>query len=130
MRTKIIQIADILSQAVFIVVKIALGDNKDKPAETEEKLINSTQKYEKLSDEEADNLINVYLESLDNISRFFGEWEERDDDDKYDEFLHYFYHLDNIIKNMEFNGMIVQSKDEDGTNVIDIPKLARGRDDN
>ena len=130
MRTKIIQIADILSQAVFIVVKIALGDNKTKQIETEEQPIEGLPQCESLSEEEADNLINVYLGSLDKISKFFGEWDEKDDDDKYDEFLHYFYHLEEIIRKMEHHGMIVQSKNEDGTNIIDIPNLERGRNDN
>ena len=130
MRNKIIQIAEILSQAAFMVVKIAFGDNKTKQVETEEQPIEDSPQCERLSEEETDNLTNIYLESLNKIGEFFCEWDERNDDDKHDEFLHYFYHLEEIIRKMEHYGMIVQCKDKDGTNIIDIPNLERGKNDN
>ena len=128
MRKKIIQLADILSQAAFMVVKIAIGNDKTSSEEEHHKLQDTQE--ELLDEAGVDDLINQYLGQLDNMNKFFGDWDKREDDDKFDEFLHYFYHLQEIINKMEVNGMIKQSTDEQGTTIIEIPKLEKGRDDN
>ena len=116
MRKKLSKLAHIFGHSLIEAIGVVLGHD-----EAEQNTV------EKPSDDELQSLIDVYCETLENTRQLFVSWEERGDD-KYDEFLHHFFVIHDIIIEMQKHGMIVEADENNKTTIT--ARITGARNDN